>query len=281
MPDNNQAMSSIAYNIPVSLVEAYRGRKMIVRAWDSLELVEALSERDFDNLLYVQLLSLTADVDALADWGFGAPVDITLREPATEFPKLYRHAKLLDKHPVRVSMPVARGFSAAVKVAAALNFAVRLEPAQPAPEMMEELFGVLDFFLHHPSVTQPVEYFHSALLTFYDQQSVMLWAIQEEDPTLVRYVTDDGVEIISPRFAGSPPPGDTASFLDEFQRVLLAERGQCYGCEFFENCGGYFKWPRRDYDCAGVKIVFRTLKEAAGELRRDLNLLANLKRYGA
>jgi hypothetical protein len=280
MPGDNQMLNSIAYNIPASLVEAYRGRKMIVRAQESSELVAALSERDFDNLLYVRLLSLNADVDALANWGFGAPVDITLSEPAAEFPKLYRHAKLLDKHPVRVSMPVTPGFSQAARVAAALNFAVRLEPAQPAPEVMAELFDVLDFFLHHPSVTRPMEYFHSALLAFYDQQSVTLWAIQEEDPAVVRYVTDDGVEIVSPRFAGAPPPGDIASFLDEFQRALLAERGQCYGCEFFENCGGYFKWPRRDYDCAGVKIVFRTLKEAAGELKRDLKLLANLKRYG-
>jgi hypothetical protein len=265
-------MNSIAYNIPVSLVEVYRGRKMIVRARDSSGLVEALSESDFDNLLYVQLLSLDADVDALADWGFGAPVDVALGEPATEFPKLYRHAKLLDKHPVRVSMPVAPGFSKAVKVATALNFAIRLEPAQPAleaPEVMEESFDVLDFFLHHPSVSQPVEYFHSALLSFYNQQAVTMWAIQEEDPTQVRYVTDDGVETISPRFAGAAS-GDLTSFVAGFQRALLTGESECRECEFWERCGGYFKWPRREFDCGGVKAVFQTLREAAGELREDV-----------
>ncbi len=262
-------MNSIAYNIPVSLVEVYRGRKMIVRARDSSQLVEALSESDFDNLLYVRLLSLDADVDALADWGFGAPVDVALGEPATQFPKLYRHAKLLDKHPVRVSMPVAPGFSKAVKVATALNFAVRLEPAQPALEVMEELCDVLDFFLHHPSVAQPVEYFHSALLSFYEQQAVTMWAIQEEDPAQVRYVTDDGVETISPRFAGAAS-GDLASFVAGFQRALLTGGSECRECEFWERCGGYFKWPRREFDCGGVKAIFQTLREAAGELREDV-----------
>lgn len=262
-------MNSITYNIPVSLVEVYRGRKMIVRARDSSELVEALSESDFDNLLYVQLLSPDADVDALADWAFGAPVDVALSQPAAEFPKLYRYAKLLDKHPVRISMSVAPGFSKAVKVATALNFAIKLELAQPAMEAMEELFDVLDFFLHHPSVAQPVEYFHSALLSFYGQQAVTMWAIQEEDPAQVRYVTDDGVETISPRFAGAAS-GDLASFVAGFQRALLIGGSECRECEFWERCGGYFKWPRREFDCGGVKAIFQILREAAGELREDV-----------
>lgn len=261
-------MNSIAYNIPVSLIEAYRGRKVIVRARELSELVEALSEGDLENLLYIKLLSLAADVDALSNWGFSVPVDLALSDPATNFPKLYRHAKLLDKHPMRVSMPVTPGFSKAVKVAAALNFAIRLEPAQPAPEVMEELVEVLDFFLHHPSVTQPVEFFHGALMSFYDEQATTLWAIQEEDPSLVRYVTDEGVEISSLRFAGTPYAN--ASSLDDFQNELLAERGECCGCEFWARCGGYFKWPRREFACDGVKAIFSALREAADELKKDV-----------
>ncbi len=262
-------MNSIAYNIPVSMVEAYRGRKMIVRARDSSELVRVLPDRDLDDLLYVQLLSLSADVDALANWGFAVPVDVALSDPATDFPKLYRHAKLLDKHPVRISMPVTPGFSKAVKVAAALNFAVRLEPSQPSPDVMGELFDVLDFFIHHPSVAQPVEFFHSALLSFYNPQAAMLWAIQEEDPLIVRYISDDGVEMISPRFAGVAN-GEIASFVAEFQRRLLTEGSECRECEFWGICGGYFKWPQREFACNGVKTIFHILREAAGELRKDV-----------
>jgi hypothetical protein len=259
---------SFAYNIPVSLLEAYRGRKLIVRARESSELVESLAEDDLEDLLYVRLLSLDADVDALANWGFAAPVEVALDRPATDYPKLYRRAKLLDKHPVRISMPVAPGFSKAVKVAAALNFAIRLEPAQPAEEVMNELFEVLDLYLHRPSVTQPVEFFQSLMMAFYDQSAVTLWAIQEEDPALVRYITDDGVEIVSPRFAGLP--GDVATFLDNFRKELLSGGGECCGCEFWEQCCGYFKWPRREFACHGVKAIFSALRDASEELRKDV-----------
>ncbi len=155
-------MNSIAYNIPVSLIEDYRGRKVIVRARESSELVEAFSESDLENLLYIKLLSLTADVDALANWGFSMPVDLAL----------------------------------------------------------------------------------------------------------VRYVTDDGVEGASPRFAGTPYAN--ASSLDDFQKALLAEQGECCGCEFWLRCGGYFKWPRREFACDGVKAIFHNLREAADELRKDV-----------
>jgi hypothetical protein len=65
--------------------------------------------------------------------------------------------------------------------------------------------------------------------------------------------------------------GDIDFFAADLWAGLLADRSECCGCEYFENCGGYFKWPRKDYECSGVKTVFRVLKEAAGELRRDLD----------
>src|SRR5262245_25691823 len=58
--DNRTTMYSIAYNIPVSLLEAYRGRQLIVRARESSELVNALTEDDLEDLLYVRLLSIDA-----------------------------------------------------------------------------------------------------------------------------------------------------------------------------------------------------------------------------
>ncbi|MCB1778186.1 MAG: hypothetical protein KDI50_12200, partial [Candidatus Competibacteraceae bacterium] len=50
----------------------------------------------------------------------------------------------------------------------------------------------------------------------------------------------------------------------------LATHNECRNCEFLRHCGGYFKWPRRDYDCVGVKQLFSELRNAAIELRNDL-----------
>jgi hypothetical protein len=132
---------------------------------------------------------------------------------------------------------------------------------------------VLDFYLHHTSVSQPVEFFHTALLSFYHQAPATLWAIQEEDPADVRYVTADGRETIARRPVGVCVTGDLGSFVADCQKALLAERGECCSCAFFAHCGGYFKWPRTDYDCSGVKMLFRTLRDASEALRHDLQLL--------
>ena len=185
-----KAMRTVVYNIPVHLVPAYRGREVVVRFQDPAELVQALPDSDIEKLVSVQLLSLTAAVDALADWGYGVPVELIMRSPATEFSLLYRHAKLLDKHPVRVSIPVLPGLFKAVKVASALRFPVKLDVGQPEPDTIEALQSVLDFYLHHPSVSQPVEFFHTSLLSFYNQAPVPLWDVQEDDPAYVRYVTE-------------------------------------------------------------------------------------------
>jgi hypothetical protein len=266
-----QVSRMVVYNIPVHLVPTYRGREILVRSQDPAALVQALPDGDLDKLVGVQLLSLAADVDTLANWGYGVPVDLVMRSPNTDFPLLYRHAKLLDKHPVRVSIPVLPEIFNAVKVASALRFTVKLSAGQPEPSAIEGLRSVLDFYLHHPSVSQPVEFFHTSLMSLYNRNPVTLWDVQEEDPAYIRYVTDDGRETIARRPIGVRVTGDLGCFVADFQQGLLAERGECCECEFFAYCGGYFKWPRKDYSCSGVKTLFRTLRDASAALRHDLN----------
>jgi hypothetical protein len=277
-------MTTTVYHIPVFLVAAYGGRRVIVRAHDPAELVRALPQSDHKNLVGVQLLSLAADADALADWGYAVPVELAMLHPETEFPLLYRHAKLLDKHPMRVAIPAVPGFSQAVKIATSLQFSVKLEVGQPDPPAVEELRTVADFYLHHSSVSQPIEYFHSALLSFYHRNPVTLWDIQEEDPVYLRYVTEEGRETVArPLVNGSvgSMTGDLDSFVATLTTELLAGRGECTSCEFFANCGGYFKWPRKEYSCDGVKTVFRALREAAGELEHDLTAFVATKTEAA
>lgn len=261
---------SVVYNIPARMIGEYRSRPVIVRSDQASELVARVSEEYLQDLGCVQLLSLDGEIDELIHWGESVPVDILMRDP-TEFPKLYRCADLLENHPVRVSIPVMPGCFKAVKLAVSLNFAVKLVIAQqPNQSLIEELAQILDLYLHRPNVAQPVEYFHSTFLAFYHGQATSLWSVQEEDPALIRYVTDDGKEAISPRLDGFTFAPDCGAVVADYQRALLAEKGECEDCEFWDHCGGYFKWPDKQYRCDGVKSLFRTLKDAAGELQREL-----------
>lgn len=263
-------MDTVVYNIPVPMIEAYHKKQIIVRSHDPAELVECLTGVIPDDLSHIQLLSLDVDVDHLTHLADELPVDLVLQEPGREFPLLYRYSRLLSKHPIRVSVPVVAGFIKAVKLAVSLNFAVKLELTQPDETLIEEMSQVLDFYLHHSTASQPVEYFHSLLLAFYHQEPVALWTIQEEDPASFRYVTESGEETLSRRFAETQVKGDIDGFVETFSQELLDEKQECQGCEFFEPCTGYFKWPNKEFSCHGVKRLFRTLKEAAGDLRQEL-----------
>jgi hypothetical protein len=262
---------SIVYNIPVKMVEAYHGRNLIVRSHDPSEMVQRFAVEDLERISYLQIPGTGGGIDSLMHWDHPVPVDLVVQHPEADLPLLYRYSPLLAERPVRVSIPVAAGFSKVVKLALSLNFAVKLVVSQPGPALIEELLRVATLYLHQSTVSQPVEFIHSIFLGFYNRNPVTLWAIQEEDPALIRYVTDQGAETLSQRFAGVELKYGVASFIEEFTEELLSEKQECGDCDFFENCAGYFKWPRREYRCDGVKALLQTLKDAAEELRKDLS----------
>ncbi|HJX93875.1 MAG TPA: hypothetical protein VJ372_25485, partial [Pyrinomonadaceae bacterium] len=148
--------------------------------------------------------------------------------------------------------------------------AVKLIFAQPDDFLFEELTQVLDLYLHHIDARRPVEIFHTLFLSFYQGWSTSLWEIAEEDPLQVRYISDDGEKTISPRFVGFSLGDDPDHFVEAYVSELISEKRECHDCEFFNRCGGYFKWPDKSYDCVRVKNLFATLKSAADELKQDL-----------
>ncbi len=251
-------------------MDAYRERKTIVRTYDPSEITKIVSDAVPDGLSYVTILSLGGAIDTLKDWVPGIPIDLVVRDPHEDLPLLYRYAPLLSAHPIRVSVPLVPGFGAIVKLAASLNFSVKVEGGQPDQALTEEMLRIAHYYLHRTTVTEPIEFFHSLFLAFYQQDPVTLWAIQEEDPGLDRYVSDQGVETMAGRLAGVEIPHEVSSFVRRLRSELPAEKDECAGCEFLVNCQGYFKWPRSEYRCEGVKTLLRTLRDAAGELREDL-----------
>ncbi|HRY14520.1 MAG: hypothetical protein KDI73_03755 [Candidatus Competibacteraceae bacterium] len=264
-------MNALVHNIPLHRLPLGSKEQIIIRTHEPAAIPTALASENPERVVAVQLLSLAADSEPLNAWTPGLPVELVMADPATEFPLLYRHTPLLDQHPVRVVVPVRPGFFNAVKTAVALDFTVRLEVGQPNWELIEELAAVLKFYLHQSTVAQPIEYFQGALLGFYHEEPAPLWAILDEDPQWLRYVADDGAESLHGRLAATGIKAlEPEVELDIWIEQVLATRAECRTCEFLHHCGGYFKWPRRDYDCAGVKRLFSELRDAAIELRNDL-----------
>ncbi|HEU4770217.1 MAG TPA: hypothetical protein VFS77_22815 [Pyrinomonadaceae bacterium] len=263
------------YNVPLALIESYPNRRLIIRATDPWTVVQTLLPHHLDNLVALQLLDISAELEVLDGWYRGLPIEMVLQNPASDTMKLYRLCRLQRSHPVRVVLPIVAGFGNAARVASFLHLPVKLEGTPPEPESMEEFSETLNFFLHNKAVSQPIDYFAGCLTAVLHKQPVTLWELQEEDPSIVRYVTDDGVETIA-----RPPfidlGADLETFRFELTRRILEPEVECASCDFFLNCGGYFKWPNPDYSCVDVKQIFRRVREAAYELQDDLSLYPNI-----
>jgi len=261
---------AIIYTIPARLVPVFRGRKMIVRSHDPSEIVENVIAADLNDISFIKLLSLAGSIDSLMAWGAEIPVDLVVSDPCRDLPLLYRYAPLLGTHPVRVSVPLVPGIGNVVKLAVSLGFAVKVEGGQPEESLSDELQRIARFFLHQSTVSEPIEFFHSLFLAFYHQDPVTLWIIQEEDPSLIGYVNDQGEETLPGRLAGEGDNQGLSTFLRELRDGTAAEPGECAGCEFLRHCLGYFKWPAKEYRCDVVKVLMHTLYSAAEELRADM-----------
>ena len=259
------------YNVPLAFIDSYPDHPLIVRATDPAAVVQNVSPQHLNRLVALQLLDISADLEELDGWNPGLPIEVVLADPEAETMKLYRLCRLQRSHPVRVVVPIVPGFSKAVRVASFLQLPVKLEGAQPDPELIEELSEALDFFLHNKAVSQPIEYFSGLLTTLIHKQPVTLWDIQEEHPALVRYVDERGAETLARR-PFTAENEDLNSFQFELTKRVLSPESECSSCEFFLNCGGYFKWPERDFSCEGIKRVFQRLRHAAFELHDDLSL---------
>lgn len=257
-------MNTLTYCVPASLIPGFHGQRIIVRSDDPAEIVAGLADPDPESISFVRLLSLERDMDCLMTWGYAIPVELVVSEISRDLPLLYRYAPLLAVHPIRVSVPLVSGFGNVVKLAVSLNFAVKLEGGQPDETLMDEMQQIADLYLHQSMVSVPIEFFHSLFMVFYHREPLTLWTIQEEDPALVRYITDQGEERMPGCLIGMAADDDFFTFLQELQK------GECTACEFLPHCQGYFKWPRRQYNCDGVKVLMRTLWTAAEELRADV-----------
>src|SRR5687767_8352737 len=220
------------YNVPLGFVDSYPDRPLIVRATDPVAVVRTLTPQHVGQLVALQLLDITADLEALEGWNPGLPVEVVLADPEAEIMKLYRLCRLQRSRPVRLVVPIVPGFSKAVRVASFLHLPVKLEGSQPDPELIEELCETLDFFLHNKAVLQPIEYFSGLLTTVIHKQPVTLWEIQEEYPATVRYVDDYGLETVARRpFIRINENLDSFEF--ELMKRLLNDASECSSCKFF------------------------------------------------
>jgi hypothetical protein len=209
--------------------------------------------------LQVEGLLQDPEVWALAAQGTSPiPLDVVLRDPATEFSSLYRLADVRIVREVRVTIPVGPGLMKALRLAASLQLRVRLLPGQPTGETLAALGEAAEFYLHDPAVEAPIEFFHSLLAALREGAPVTLWEILEHDPGIYAPAEGD---------ARASLPAD---FVTTHLASLLERGAECATCPWQNLCAGYFKWPDPTYSCTGIRQLLGRFETAAEEISRDL-----------
>jgi len=246
--------------IPADLAELYQDGPFTVVVRTSREFSRWLRD-PLPDAEAIQVEELLGDPDS---WSLAAqgtvpiPIDVVLRDPSVEFSALYRLVDVRSGRDVRVTIPARPGLLKAVRLAVSLHLPVRLLPGQPDQESLAELAQTLEFYLHHPMVDTPIEFFHSTLAAFRGLGDGSLWVILEHDPS------------VFPRLDASGQPVLPSDFVEVHFHRLLEEGRECATCQWQRVCRGYFKHPDASYDCAGIKNLFATLETAATEISRDL-----------
>lgn len=268
---------TVSYNVPAQWLERFNNAIVIVRSHDPAILVECSKRLGPERIDYLQLLSPDVDPEVLRELPEPIPLELLVEDVAAQYSLIYRYADLLKTRPMRVRVPVRPGFGKVVKIATAVEFAVILEAGQPDRPAVDEMMAILDTYLHQSTMSAPVEFFQGLLMAYFSDEPTTIWEIQDEDPATSRYVTDDGITVLSKRSAGCVQLSEIDS-MKELAALIPAKNAECVSCSFVAHCQGYFKLPDRSYQCRDIVRLLRSIKEAAKDLRKDYD--ASLGRKG-
>jgi len=266
--------------LPSGLAEGQGDRPFVAIVRSREELCRWLRD-PLPGLKWLQVEGMLGDSDAWTEAAHSdsdVSLDLVLSDPSSQFSELYKLVDVCGVRDCRVTIPARPGLLKAVKLAAALSFPVRVLPGQPTAEVLAELKGVLDFYLHAPAVEAPVEFFHSLLATTNGADAGSLWMILEEDPAAFLQYDINGQARLPRSNSFEFVEISPAEFVENHLKSLVEQGAECATCPWQQSCRGYFKWPDPAYSCEGVKDLFFIIQAAADEIARDLATCAVVNR---
>ena len=160
-----------------------------------------------------------------------------------------------------------------------LGYPVRID-LTAAVGSMEVLLRTLDFYLHNPVLSRPIEPFHSLLAAISSASMRTLWEIEAEDPRLNFYVGSGGRISLSRRwseggrhFGTLDDPwldiigSDLYLALGSWKARIFKERSPCAFCAHFDICAGFLRAVDAVWPCESWQRAFDILREEVGKAR--------------
>jgi hypothetical protein len=162
-----------------------------------------------------------------------------------------------------------------INLLTSLNFRVHISASTPV-QAEDTLLQAVDFYLHNPLLTIPIEPFHSLLHTVSRGKGYSLWDTESENVKTNYYVTDNGKVSLSRRwtendlyYGALEDPWDGLINLKLYQRLakfqveLFISKSPCIFCEHFDLCRGFLRAVVPEWLCGTWKEVFKMLRDEA------------------
>jgi sulfatase maturation enzyme AslB (radical SAM superfamily) len=161
-----------------------------------------------------------------------------------------------------------------INIITSLGIPLRLDAAVAATAG-KTLVRAVDFYLHNPLLTMPVEPFHALLRHLACGKGPSLWQTQGERVADCFYVGDDSTVTLSKRWFdqgllyGSLDQSwemivnsNLFQKLSDYRRELFRTGQQCIYCQELPLCGGYLKAADPEQPCEQWQQAFRALRKA-------------------
>lgn len=205
-----------------------------------------------------------------------------------------RNQDLFDAHMVREKFPASDvifcvtpnpNLVKQLNYLTSLGFRVHVDAAaQTVAE--DQLKKALDFYLHNPLLSVPIEPFHTLLLTICRRLSYKhnLWHIVMENAETDFYVDDSGAVTLSKRWSArgrsygyiSQPWDEIVNSelhreLLSFQSEMFRSQKPCIFCSHFGLCGGFLRALDEQWPCDVWQQVFQTMHDEAHRAKQIQN----------
>jgi hypothetical protein len=184
-----------------------------------------------------------------------------------------------------------------VNLVRTLNFLTSLSirvhiDSSASVEEQDSLAGALDFYLHNPLLTVPIQPFHSLLCTITRGHGFSLWEIESEKVGTNFYVSDQGEISLSQRWSAKGLNYGTLDDswdriissglfkrLSSFKRELFSTRSPCIYCAYLDLCAGFFRAIDDEWPCESWQDIFYILRHdfrRAKELLREIDRISDI-----
>ncbi len=270
--------NSLLVSAPARLTADIDSDSVVIRSSSCEELVSA--QRSFEGKVKAaQLDVVDTEVSALSGLPMGFPLILRLNPGQASL--LYTHTWLCDRFPIAVNMTIDSGLLNGVKIVTSAQALVALDLEDVRDP--GELTAVLNYYLHEPHLSVPIEFFHSLFSSSVQRTPVSLAETYPEDPEKFLYVDEAARVTASARFAAvgkffgefanGLKVGEDSALLQEIRnrkKNLFLSRSRCASCEVFELCGGYLRFVTNEFDCDPFIEVMQEIKIRAAEMAEDI-----------